>query len=90
MDKTKTTTLRDFVRDTLSAAQFDKLEERMAMTPTALTRMFNRVETKTSIDQVKELAKILGCTPKYLVQEFGMGRQVISIAEAEGIGFVVS
>ena len=82
--------LRDHVRRTLTAEQFDKLHELMGLTPTATTRLLNRPRTEATAEQVKELAKILGCTPKYLVCNYWMGYATISLEDAEELGIKVS
>ncbi len=82
--------LRDHVRRTLTAEQFDKLPEMMGLTPTATTRLLNRPSTEANVEQVKELAKILGCTPKYLVCNYWMGYATISLEEAEELGIKIA
>lgn len=83
-------TVEEFVKNRLTAAQYERLHELLGITKNAVTNMFRHPRTHASIDNIKDLAKLTEVSAKFFVERYQMGLETIYISEAKEIGFVIS
>jgi DNA-binding Xre family transcriptional regulator len=83
-------TLEEFVKSRITVNIYERLPEALGITKYAITAMFNRPRSNATFDNVKALAKLLDCKPKFLVERYGIGMETIFLNEAKEIGFVFS
>ncbi len=76
--------LEDFIKSTVTAQVFEKLADRLGITATKLTRIFNR-PADASKDDVLNLAALVKVSPGYLISEYKMGYNNITLDDFDDI-----
>lgn len=77
-------TLEDFLKNALTATQWDQLPEKMGWTKNKLTYMLKN-PNNMSFEETVAMASLCACQPMYLVETFGCGKSKITLIEATEI-----
>lgn len=77
-------TLEQFIKSKLSASLFEALPEKMGISQTKFTRIMNRPQ-EANKDEVKNLANVLQVDAQFLVNEFKMGYNNITLDDFANI-----
>lgn len=80
----KVDAFQDFLLKNLSVKAYNSLTEKMSISSNRWTRILNN-PFSTTADEVREVAKLLNEHPYELIIKFGLGREVITIAEMDDI-----
>lgn len=80
--KMEAKTLEEFIKLRITAADFDKLPQRLGISQHKLTRILNR-PTDAGLDEVLNLAALLTLSPIQLVDGYKMGFNNITLDEYE-------
>lgn len=73
---------KTFVKDKVSASQFEALHEVLNVSKKKLTQMLNEPE-RMDIEYIRHFATLTGENAAYLVDTFNCGKQVITIDELD-------
>ena len=71
-----------YLKDELSAAQFEVLHETIGITVYRFNKLING-KTDWYLDEIGKVAKELQRDPLELIMEFGVGRQLITMEELD-------
>ena len=76
--------LKNFVEDSLSKRKYDELPDKLGVTQYKVTNSLNN-PTKIDANMLEGLSKELNTTPEYLIENFDVGVDEITIKEYKNI-----
>lgn len=81
----KRKSFEQFVKQSLTAEQFENLAMEMKMSNTKIRRLLSGTDD-FMLDEISSIARVLSVTPTYLIVEYGLGSKNITLDEATELG----